>query len=87
VFVSSSPVAYSRLGLVVPKHRHTAVLRNQLKRRLREAGRRELLPRLQGTAGAYDVMIRARPEAYTASYEVLRLELARVAEELCCSGS
>ena len=38
MFVSTSPVAYSRLGLVVPKHRQTAVLRNRLKRRLREAG-------------------------------------------------
>lgn len=87
VFVSSSPVAYSRLGLVVPKHKRTAVLRNRLKRRLREAGRRELLPRLGEAAIAVDVMVRARPEAYEASFEALRQELAHVAEELCSSDS
>lgn len=87
VFVSSSPVAYSRLGLVVPKHKRTAVLRNRLKRRLREAARRELLPRLAMVDAAFDVMVRARPEAYEASYEALAEELVRVAEELCSSGS
>ena len=86
VFVSSSPVAHSRLGLVVPKHKRTAVLRNRLKRRLREAGRRELLPRLMQAEVALDVMIRPRPEAYDVSYETLRLEVARVAEELCSSA-
>lgn len=86
VFVSTSPVAYSRLGLVVPKHRQTAVLRNRLKRRLREAGRRELLPRLAGAGCALDVMVRARPEAYGASFAELSAELVRVAEELCSSG-
>ena len=86
VFVSSSPVAHSRLGLVVPKHKRTAVLRNRLKRRLREAGRRELLPRLMQAEVALDVMIRTRPEAYDVNYETLRLEVARVAEELCSSA-
>ena len=86
MFVSSSPVAHSRLGLVVPKHKRTAVLRNRLKRRLREAGRRELLPRLMQAEVALDVMIRTRPEAYDVNYETLRLEVARVAEELCSSA-
>lgn len=86
VFVSSSPVARSRLGLVVPKHKQSAALRNRLKRRLREAGRRELLPRLADAAVAVDVMLRARPEAYAASYESLREEVARMAEELCSSA-
>ena len=86
VFISTSPVAYSRLGLVVPKHRQTAVLRNRLKRRLREACRRELLPRLAGAGCALDVMVRARPEAYGASFAELSAELIRVAEELCSSG-
>ena len=86
VFVSSSPVAYSRLGLVVPKHRQTAVRRNRLKRRLREIGRRELLPRLSDEGRQYDVMIRARAEAYQATYEALRSEVARLADELCSSA-
>lgn len=87
VFVSSSPVARSRLGLVVPKHKRTAVLRNRLKRRLRDAGRRELLPRLNAAGRARDVMLRARPDAYEASYEELREEVARLAEGLCSSAS
>lgn len=87
VFISASPVARSRLGLVVPKHRQNSVLRNRLKRRLREAGRRELLPRLADAALTVDVMFRARPEAYGASYEELRAEVARVAEEICSSAS
>ena len=70
----------------MPKHKRTAVLRNRLKRRLREAGRRELLPRLMQAEVALDVMIRTRPEAYDVSYETLRLEVARVAEELCSSA-
>ena len=86
MFVSTSPVGYSRLGLVVPRHKQTAVRRNLLKRRLREAGRRELLPRLGQAEVALDVMIRTRPEAYDVSYETLRLEVARVAEELCSSA-
>ena len=87
VFVSTSPVAHSRLGLVVPKHRRTAVLRNRLKRRLREVGRRELLPRLNGAGNALDIMLRARPEAYEASYEVLRAEVVQLAEEICSGAS
>lgn len=87
VFISASPVARSRLGLVVPKHRQTAVLRNRLKRRLREAARRELLPRLEQAGSRVDVMFRARPEAYGASYEELRAQVARIAEEICSSAS
>lgn len=87
VFISSSPVAYARVGLVVPKHRRTVVERNRLKRRLREAVRLELLPRLQDEGAAYDVLFRARPEAYKTSYEQLRQEVVQVAEELCYRSS
>ncbi len=88
VFVSSSPVARSRVGLVVPKHRRDVVERNLLKRRLREAARLELLPRLEQEGFAtYDVLFRARPEAYEASYEQLRQEVVQVAEELCYRSS
>lgn len=88
VFISTSPVAHSRVGLVVPKHRRTIVERNRLKRRLREAARLELLPRLEaGGSAAYDVLFRARPEAYEASYEQLRQEVVQMAEELCYRSS
>ena len=87
MFVSTSPVGYSRLGLVVPRHKQTAVRRNLLKRRLREAGRRELLARLGEHGVMLDVMVRARPEAYGASFEQLREEIDSIAEELCFNAS
>ena len=84
MFVSASPVSRSRLGVVVPKHKQTIVRRNLVKRRLREIGRTELLPRQAGLT--LDLMVRARPEAYGASFEALREELVEVTEALCSSG-
>lgn len=97
MFISTSPVAYSRLGLVVPKPRQktqpgggrvrgAGVRRNQLKRRLREIGRTVVLPALGEAGLAMDVLVRARPEAYRASYEALREELRLLTEEVCSSG-
>lgn len=83
VLFSASPVAHSRLGIVVPKHRQTAVRRNRVKRRLREIGRTILLPRLRAAPSPLDLMLRARPEAYEASYAELRDQLAALVEELC----
>jgi ribonuclease P protein component len=93
VFVSASPVPRSRIGLVVPKPRKktspdgkriraAAVQRNRLKRRLREIARTELLPSLPCNA---DVLVRARPEAYGASFDSLREELSAIQEWLCSS--
>jgi ribonuclease P protein component len=86
VFVSPSPVAHARLGVVVPKHKRRIVERNRLKRRLREVGRRLLLPSLAAADVALDVMLRARPEAYGASFQELRGELGALVEELCSRG-
>jgi ribonuclease P protein component len=83
VFDSPSPVAHPRVGVVVPKHRHDAVARNLVKRRLREALRQEVLPRLERCGCAADVLVRARREAYHASYAQLRDELAGWAERRC----
>jgi ribonuclease P protein component len=83
VFISASPVAHARMGWVVPKHRQTVVRRNRVKRRLREIGRLEVLPRLSACGVALDVLVRARPEAYAATFSALRDELVSVAEELC----
>jgi ribonuclease P protein component len=47
------------------------VARNRLRRRLKEIWRREL----QQEQPAWDVLIRARREAYRASFAVLRDEL------------
>jgi len=82
-FVSPSPVAFARLGVVVPKHKHEIVERNRVKRRLRELGRTVVLPALGNSGLALDVMIRARPEAYAADFAALRQELQELVEELC----
>jgi ribonuclease P protein component len=82
-FISPSPAPFPRLGVVVPKHRQPIVARNRLKRRLREIGRTVLLPRLGNREEALDVLVRARPEAYGASFASLRDEVAALAEELC----
>ena len=85
-FVSPSPSAFPRLGVVVPKHKRTIVERNRVKRRLRELGRTLLLPGLRNSGRALDVLVRARPEAYGASFDALRDEVRALTEELCSLG-
>jgi ribonuclease P protein component len=80
VFDSASPFAFPRVGVVVPKHRRTAVERNRLKRRLREVLRREIAPRMRERALNADVLVRARREAYLATFTQLRDELVTWAE-------
>jgi ribonuclease P protein component len=60
---------------VVPRYGNSAVLRNRVKRRLREALRLEVLPRLDGLAQGVDVLVRARREAYGVPYARLAGEL------------
>lgn len=72
LFTRPSPVGCSRLAVIVPRHRHSAVQRNRLRRRLREIGRRQVLPVLDPPT---DLAVRARPTAYEATFETLRLEL------------
>lgn len=76
-----------RLGVVVPKHRHEIVERNLVRRRLREIGRRDLLPLLRRCGVSVDLLLRARPEAYAASYDELRTALLRFTEGLCSDPS
>jgi ribonuclease P protein component len=75
VLDSDSPASFARVGLVVPRYGNTAVRRNLLKRRLREALRRQLLPRLDRTGIASDVLVRARREAYDVPYADLTAQL------------
>lgn len=58
----------------MPRHHHSAVDRNRLKRRLRELVRVELLPVLREQS-AVDVAIRARGEAYAAQLAALRADV------------
>jgi ribonuclease P protein component len=61
------------MGLIVPKFQSTAVARNRLRRRLREIWRCELQPHQP----AWDLVIRARREAYAAPFEHLQRDLLR----------
>ena len=64
--------------MVVPRFKHTAVARNQVKRRLRELVRIHLWP-----AGLVaDIVLRIRPEAYKASFATLTSEILAILEEL-----
>lgn len=87
VFDSTAPFAYPRVGVVVPKHRRTAVERNRLKRRLREVLRADVLPRLRQLNESSDVIVRARKEAYLATFSQLRDELNAWVERKWSHGS
>lgn len=80
LFTRPSPVGSSRLAVIVPRYTHTAVRRNQLRRRIREIGRRAVLPVL---AEPTDLAVRARASAYGATFRTLRNELI---ETLCPSS-
>ena len=62
---------HPRMGLIVPRFQASAVARNRLRRRLKELWRLEL----QTHQPAWDLVIRARREAYAASFDQLRSEL------------
>lgn len=66
------------MGLVVPRYGQTAVRRNQVKRRLRELVRRELL----ALPGNRDVVIWALPPAYRMTLEDLALTLRQLARRM-----
>ena len=73
--------------MIVPKHGRRIVDRNLLKRRLREIGRRDLLPRLAQANAGTDVLVRARRTAYGVEYEVLRSELLETLETMWSQSS
>ena len=68
---TDNATGHPRLGLIVPKFRSSAVARNRLRRRLREVWRQEI----QAHQPAWDLIIRARREAYGVPFQVLRGEL------------
>lgn len=67
-----------RVGLIVPRHRQSAVARNRLKRRLRELTRLQLLP----SRLPFDVVVRARTETYDSTFEQLSADIGRVLTQL-----
>lgn len=61
--------------------------RNLLKRRLRDIGRRAILPELARRDLVVDVLVRTRREAYGATYETLATEVREAVEALCSEES
>ena len=78
VRVAASPFAYARVGIIVPKYKRTIVERNQLRRRLRELVRTQVLPVIP----ACDVYIRSLPHAYAASFGGLAVDVQRIVERV-----
>jgi ribonuclease P protein component len=68
----------ARVGIIVPRHKHSAVDRNRLKRRLRELVRTRLLPSLPPV----HIVVRARAEAYGDDFAALARQIERVALNL-----
>ena len=75
---TASLLVFARVGFVVPRYKHSAVARNQLKRRLRELVRLHVLP----TAPACDVVFRVVPSAYHRPFDALREEVQQLAARL-----
>jgi ribonuclease P protein component len=71
-----------RMGLIVPKFQSSAVARNRLRRRLREIWRREI----QQWQPAWDLVIKARREAYAASFDALQKQLLTWRETVLGAG-
>lgn len=61
----------------MPRHRQTAVARNRVKRRLRELLRECVLPTLRNRP-PLDVVVRAWPEAFAATFPQLREDVVKV---------
>jgi ribonuclease P protein component len=67
------------MGLIAPRFRATAVDRNRLRRRLKDTWRREV----RALQPAWDLLIRARREAYGASFAALRAEVLAWRDATC----
>lgn len=81
VRVTVSPSSCARVGIIVPKYGHIVVERNKLRRRVREIVRIRLLPTLR-LAPPTDVLVRALPRAYSASFELLEQEINGIVARL-----
>lgn len=73
---AASLLLHPRVGVVVPKYRRNTVDRNRTRRQLRELARQKILP----IAGSIDLLLRAKPEAYGASFDQLAVEVDVIAQ-------
>jgi ribonuclease P protein component len=75
----------SRLGLTIPRKAGTAVVRNRLRRRLRELFRRRLRPLLSEANRGADVVVRVQPLAGAATFAELAGEMLAAGERWLAS--
>ena len=87
IFFAAPKESFSRFGVIVPKHGQRIVDRNQLKRRLREIGRRRVIPHLSSQGREGDVLIRAARSAYRVSFAELEREINEAVEGFCSEKS
>jgi ribonuclease P protein component len=80
---SASLLLHPRVGIVVPKYRRTIVERNRVKRRLRELTRIQLLPNIGNT----DLVLRAKPSVYAATFKQLASDIEVIARWAPVSAS
>lgn len=73
----ASLLHHHRVGIIVPRYKHSAVARNRLKRRLRELTR-TTWPGLFAGHAPLDLVVRAAPAAYAAAFEQLSSDIARL---------
>jgi ribonuclease P protein component len=76
----ASLLHHHRIGIIVPRFKHSAVERNQLKRRLRELARRDWMGALQAVA-PHDLVVRAAPAAYSADFDRLASDMQRLRDK------
>jgi ribonuclease P protein component len=74
VRANDSLLSYARAAVIVGKHGHTIVERNQLRRRLRELVRLKILSAMK----ANDIIVRVFPSAYDSSFNQLSNEVDEV---------
>ena len=79
LFVGTDPDR-CRAAIIVPRHGHSAVARNRLKRRLREIVRLHWLPDACGG----DLVVRARPGAYDSSFDELLATMQTCLKRIRC---
>lgn len=77
----ASLLHHHRIGIIVPRFKHSAVERNRLKRRLRELARRDWMGALH-TVAPHDLVVRAAPAAYSADFDRLATDMQRLREKL-----
>lgn len=82
-FVGRSDLGRPRIAVIVPRYGHTAVARNRVRRRLSEALRTGWLAHAHAAGCGVDLVVRAKPAAYGASYGSLRAALDRAVESAC----